>query len=124
MGNLELLCGDFQAACSHFKQILADDPDNIEALCSIADAEHRQYNYQEAEAYLQHAYKLAPENSLVHYSLALLYRDQSKKLDKAVKHMRKAIDLQQTIQSINCFTEIFWLKLIEKAKLKTLGKKL
>ena len=95
LGNLELLRGDFQAACSHFNKILAADPNNIEALCSIAEAEHRQYNYQEAEANLQQAYKLAPENPLVHYSLALLYRDQSKKLDKAVKHMRKAVDLQQ-----------------------------
>lgn len=95
LGNLELMRGDFQAACHSFNKVLADDPNNIEILCSIADAEHRQYNYQEAEAYLQRAYKLAPENPLVHYSLALLYRDQSKKLDQAVKHMRKAVDLQQ-----------------------------
>lgn len=95
LGNLELLRGDFQAAQGHFSKLLADDPNNIEALCSIAEAEHRQYNYQEAEEYLQQAYKLAPENPLVHYSLALLYRDQSKKLDKAAKHMRKAVDLQQ-----------------------------
>ncbi|MGM9991704.1 MAG: tetratricopeptide repeat protein [Candidatus Bruticola sp.] len=95
LGNLELMQGKFAAARSHFKKLLEIVPNNVNALCSIAEAEHRQYNYQEAEGYLLQALKLNPENPIVHYSLALLYRDQNKKLPLAAEHMRLATELQQ-----------------------------
>lgn len=95
LGNLELVRGRYNEARSHFAKILETDPDNVDILCAMAEAEHLLYNYQEAETYLQKALKLEPKNPMVHYSLALLYRDQSKMLSKSLSHMRMAVELAE-----------------------------
>ncbi|MGM9999600.1 MAG: tetratricopeptide repeat protein [Candidatus Bruticola sp.] len=95
LSNLEIINGEFGAARAHLKRLLEIIPDNISTLCDLAEVEHSQYNYQEAEGYLLQALKLDSHNPIVHYSLALLYRDQNKKLPQAADHMRKAIELQQ-----------------------------
>ncbi|MEE8320312.1 MAG: tetratricopeptide repeat protein [Gammaproteobacteria bacterium] len=102
MGRLDLLERDLSA-------ILKDDPDNAQALnalgYTLADRTDR---YQEAYELIKRALELNPDDFYILDSMGwVLYR--LGKLDEAVEHLRKALELRNDPEIAAHLGEVLWV---------------
>ncbi len=84
--------GNLEYAKELYASILRDNPQNIEAYCSLARIYKKLKKYLFAESILESAIDIDPKNYLVLINLANLYRDM-RKHKKAISFYAKAINI-------------------------------
>jgi tetratricopeptide (TPR) repeat protein len=90
------------------KKILVTDPDNIEALNALGYTLLSKSNrYAEAEKYLQHALKLAPDEAVIIDSYGWLQFKLGNN-EKALGYLQKAYDKQQEHEIAAHLAEVLW----------------
>lgn len=98
MRNIRLLLADFdlqsgrqEKAINLFKQVLSEDPKNVQALTDLAFQELQRKKYAEAESYYRRALRGAPDSPNLETGLgeALLAENQK---DAAMTAFRKALE--------------------------------
>ena len=91
------------------KKILATDPDNIEALNALGYTLLSKFNrYTEAEKYLQHALKLAPDEAVIIDSYGWLQFKLGNN-EKALSYLQKAYEKQQEQEIAAHLAEVLWV---------------
>ncbi|UOA09338.1 tetratricopeptide repeat protein [Methylobacter sp. S3L5C] len=90
------------------KKILATDPDNVEALNALGyTLLSKSSRYGEAEKYLQHALKLAPNEAVVIDSYGWLQFKLGNN-EKALGYLQQAYDKQQEHEITAHLAEVLW----------------
>jgi tetratricopeptide (TPR) repeat protein len=90
------------------KKILVTDPDNIEALNALGyTLLSKSKRYAEAEKYLQHALKLAPDEAVIIDSYGWLQFKLGNN-EKALGYLQKAYDKQQEHEIAAHLAEVLW----------------
>ena len=82
--------GNYKAADKQYQQILAEDPNNLEALSNLGVVYVRNGNLQSAESMLEKAVTIAPDNDFLLTTLGIVQYRQSK-FDEAIVQLTKAI---------------------------------
>jgi Flp pilus assembly protein TadD len=82
--------GNYKAADKQYQQILAEDPNNLEALSNLGVVYVRSGNLQSAESMLEKAVSIAPDNDFLLTTLGIVQYRQSK-FDEAIVQLTKAI---------------------------------
>ncbi len=76
---------DYEKAIDRFQEVLAEQPDNFEALNSLGMAYYRMGDFTTAIEYGHRAEKLRPSEQVVHTNLSLFYMKNGEK-QKAEHH--------------------------------------
>jgi Flp pilus assembly protein TadD len=82
--------GNYRAAEKQYQQILAEDPNNLDALSNLGVVCVRSGNLQAAESVLEKAVAIAPDNDFLLTTLGVVQYRQSK-FDEAIVQLTKAI---------------------------------
>ena len=82
--------GNYRTAEKQYQQILAEDPNNLEALSNLGVVYVRSGNLQAAESTLEKAVAIAPDNDFLLTTLGVVQYRQSK-FDEAIVQLTKAI---------------------------------
>jgi Flp pilus assembly protein TadD len=82
--------GKLQAAEKQYQQILAEDPNNVDALSNLGVVYVRSGNLRSAESTLKKAVAIAPDNDFLLTTLGVVQYRQSK-FDDAIAELTKAI---------------------------------
>jgi Flp pilus assembly protein TadD len=82
--------GNYRAAGKQYQQILAEDPNNIDALSNLGVVYVRSGNLRSAESTLEKAVAIAPDNDFLLTTLGVVQYRQSK-FDEAIVQLTKAI---------------------------------
>jgi Flp pilus assembly protein TadD len=82
--------GNYKAAEKQYQQILAEDPNNLDALSNLGVVYVRSGNLQAAESTLVKAVAIAPDNDFLLTTLGIVQYRQSK-FDEAIVQLTKAI---------------------------------
>jgi Flp pilus assembly protein TadD len=82
--------GNYKAAENQYQQILAKDPNNLDALSNLGVVYVRSGNLRSAESTLKEAVAIAPDNDFLLTTLGIVQYRQSK-FDDAIAELRKAI---------------------------------
>ena len=82
--------GNYKAAEKQYQQILAEDPNNIDALSNLGVVYVRSGNLRSAESALKKAVAVAPDNDFLLTTLGVIHYRQSK-FDDAIVELTKAI---------------------------------
>ena len=82
--------GNYKAAEKQYQQILAEDPNNLDALSNLGVVYVRNGNLQSAESMLEKAVAIAPDNDFLLTTLGIVQYRQSK-FDEAIVQLTKAI---------------------------------
>jgi tetratricopeptide (TPR) repeat protein len=82
--------GNYKAAEKQYQQILADDPNNLDALSNLGVVYVRSGNLPSAESTLEKAVAIAPDNDFLLTTLGVVQYRQSK-FDEAIVQLTKAI---------------------------------
>jgi Flp pilus assembly protein TadD len=82
--------GNYKAAEKQYQQILAKDPNNLDALSNLGVVYVRSGNLRSAESTLKKAVAIAPDNDFLLTTLGVVQYRQSK-FDEAIAELRKAI---------------------------------
>ncbi len=82
--------GNYRAAGRQYQQILAEDPNNLDALSNLGVVYIRSGNLQAAESVLEKAVAIAPDNDFLLTTLGVVQYRQSK-FDEAIVQLTKAI---------------------------------
>ena len=82
--------GNYKAAEKQYQQILAKDPNNLDALSNLGAVYVRSGNLRSAESTLKKAVAIAPDNDFLLTTLGVVQYRQSK-FDEAIAELRKAI---------------------------------
>jgi Flp pilus assembly protein TadD len=81
---------NYKAAEKQYQQILAEDPNNLEALSNLGVVYVRSGNLRSAESTLEKAMAIAPDNDFLLTTLGVVQYRQSK-FDEAIVQLTKAI---------------------------------
>jgi tetratricopeptide (TPR) repeat protein len=90
--------GRFQTAAEIYRQILAVEPNHVEALHLLGMAAYQSGNHDEAAASWQRAVELQPDFAQAHYNLGLVCKGRGK-LEQAIACWRRALELQPDVAS-------------------------
>jgi Flp pilus assembly protein TadD len=82
--------GNYRAAEKQYQQILAEDPNNLDALSNLGVVYVRGGNLRSAESTLKKAVAIAPDNDFLLTTLGIVQYRQSK-FDDAIAELTKAI---------------------------------
>jgi Flp pilus assembly protein TadD len=82
--------GNYRAAGKQYQQVLAEDPNNLEALSNLGVVYVRSGNLQAAESTLEKAVAITPDNDFLLTTLGVVQYRQSK-FDEAIVQLTKAI---------------------------------
>jgi len=82
--------GNYRAAGKQYQQILAEDPNNLDALSNLGVVYVRSGNLRSAESTLEKAVAIAPDNDFLLTTLGVVQYRQSK-FDEAIVQLTKAI---------------------------------
>jgi tetratricopeptide (TPR) repeat protein len=82
--------GNYKAAEKQYQQILAEDPNNVDALSNLGLVYVRSGNLRSAESTLEKAVAIAPDNDFLLTTLGVVQYRQSK-FDEAIVQLTKAI---------------------------------
>src|SRR5207253_2262494 len=82
--------GNYRAAGKQYQQILAEDPNNLEALSNLGVVYVRSGDLRSAESTLGKAVTIAPDNDFLLTTLGIVQYRQSK-FDEAIVQLTKAI---------------------------------
>jgi len=82
--------GNYRAAGKQYQQILAEDPNNLEALSNLGVVYVRSGNLRSAESTLEKAVAISPDNDFLLTTLGIVQYRQSK-FDEAIVQLTKAI---------------------------------
>ena len=82
--------GNYRAAGKQYQQILAEDPNNLEALSNLGVVYVRSGDLRSAESTLEKAVTIAPDNDFLLTTLGIVQYRQSK-FDEAIVQLTKAI---------------------------------
>jgi Flp pilus assembly protein TadD len=82
--------GNYRAAEKQYQQILAEDPNNLDALSNLGVVYVRSGNLRSAESTLEKAVAIAPDNDFLLTTLGVVQYRQSK-FDEAIVQLTKAI---------------------------------
>jgi Flp pilus assembly protein TadD len=82
--------GNYKAAEKQYQQILAEDPNNLDALSNLGVVYVRSGNLRSAESTLEKAVAIAPDNDFLLTTLGIVQYRQSK-FDEAIVQLTKAI---------------------------------
>ena len=82
--------GNYKAAEKQYQQILAEDPNNLDALSNLGLVYVRSGNLRSAESTLEKAVAMAPDNDFLLTTLGVVQYRQSK-FDEAIVQLTKAI---------------------------------
>ncbi|HEY5991088.1 MAG TPA: tetratricopeptide repeat protein, partial [Candidatus Udaeobacter sp.] len=82
--------GNYRAAGKQYQQIVAEDPNNLDALSNLGVVYVRSGNLQAAESVLEKAVAIAPDNDFLLTTLGVVQYRQSK-FDEAIVQLTKAI---------------------------------
>ena len=84
--------GNYKAAEKQYQQILAEDPNNLDALSNLGVVYVRSGNLRSAESTLEKAVAIAPDNDFLLTTLGVVQYRQSK-FDEAIVQLTKAITI-------------------------------
>ncbi|MCR4406725.1 MAG: tetratricopeptide repeat protein [Anaerolineae bacterium] len=84
--------GDAETAHAEFARVVAENPEDVDALIGLSKALTRLGQLDEALKVLEAALSLAPGNAEVHYGTGCVYY-QEKKWDEAAFHVQRAVDI-------------------------------
>jgi Flp pilus assembly protein TadD len=84
--------GNYKAAGKQYQQILAEDPNNLDALSNLGVVYVRGGNLRSAESTLEKAVAIAPDNDFLLTTLGIVQYRQSK-FDEAIVQLTKAITI-------------------------------
>jgi Flp pilus assembly protein TadD len=84
--------GEYRAAEKQYQEILATDPNNLDALSSLGVVYFRMGRIRSAESTLKKALALAPNDDFVLTTLGIVHYRQSQ-FDEALLELRKAIEI-------------------------------
>lgn len=82
--------GNYRVAGKQYQQILAEDPNNLDALSNLGVVYVRSGNLRSAESTLEKAVAIAPDNDFLLTTLGVVQYRQSK-FDEAIVQLTKAI---------------------------------
>jgi len=82
--------GNYKTAEKQYQQILAENPNNLDALSNLGVVYVRSGNLQAAESMLEKAVAIAPDNDFLLTTLGIVQYRQSK-FDEAIVQLTKAI---------------------------------
>jgi len=82
--------GNYKAAEKQYQQILAEDPNNLDALSNLGVVYVRRGNLRSAESALKKAVAIAPDNDFLLTTLGVIHYRQAK-FDDAIAELTKAI---------------------------------
>ncbi len=82
--------GNYMVAGRQYQQILAEDPNNLDALSNLGVVYVRSGNLRSAESTLEKAVAIAPDNDFLLTTLGIVQYRQSK-FDEAIVQLTKAI---------------------------------
>jgi tetratricopeptide (TPR) repeat protein len=91
--------GEYQKAIDIFKEVLADNPDMIEAYMKIAHTYRYWYKYAQSEEWFLKAIAKSPPNAHIYTDLGKLYRNMGE-YDKAEAAFLKSISLDPNLAEI------------------------
>jgi len=86
--------GNYMAAGRQYQQILAEDPNNLDALSNLGVVYVRSGDLRAAESVLEKAVAIAPDNDFLLTTLGVVQYRQSK-FDEAIVQLTKAIAINQ-----------------------------
>jgi len=110
LGRLYYLNYQLDEAINVLKEVLAIEPNNLEANINLGLCFQEKGEYLQAQYYFQKAISLNPNNILSHISLADLYSSQGN-IQQAVEEYQKVNFLDASILSIQKIIAEFLLKL-------------
>ncbi len=84
--------GDYYSAATEYQKVLADEPNNTEAIIGLADSYSAIGQYSEASKLYKKYLGIAPDNFHAQYNLALALANMGKEAEAATEY-RKAIDM-------------------------------
>jgi Tfp pilus assembly protein PilF/uncharacterized protein YdcH (DUF465 family) len=84
--------GKYRTAEKQYQQILATDPNNLDALSNLGVVYFRTGNIRAAESTLKKALAIAPNDDFVLTTLGIVHYQQSR-FDDALMELRRAIDI-------------------------------
>jgi tetratricopeptide (TPR) repeat protein len=84
--------GKYRTAEKQYQTVLAEDPNNLDALSNLGVVYFRTGKIQSAESTLKKALAIAPDDDFVLTTLGIVHYRQSK-FDDALKELRKAIEI-------------------------------
>ena len=84
--------GNYKGAEKQYQQILAEDPNNLDALSNLGLVYVRSGNLRSAESTLEKAVAIAPDNDFLLTTLGVVQYRQSK-FDEAIVQLNKAIEI-------------------------------
>lgn len=102
--------GMIDEAIEQFREMANIQPDSATIHGMLGDLYREKGNYQQAEAEFKKALEIDPEMGLIHYSFAVLYLQQGGKLDEALKHAKKATQLNPAPGFIAILARIYYEK--------------
>jgi tetratricopeptide (TPR) repeat protein len=92
LGYLLWTNGEYPDAAKEFQAELANDPQHIQAMLYLADAQMQMSQMDEAAPLLEKLVTLSPENAMAHLDLGIVYVDQGHKTE-ALAQLKRSIRL-------------------------------
>ncbi len=91
--------GDLQKAEEVYREILAQEPDNVDALHFLGILCYQKKNYDSAISYIKQALQINPGLEDAHYNLGIVLQD-SGQLDEAIAQYQKAVEINPNVAEI------------------------
>jgi tetratricopeptide (TPR) repeat protein len=92
LGYLLWTKGQYPEAAKEFQAELANDPQHLQAMLYLADAQMQMSQMDEAMPLLEKLVKLSPQNAMAHLDLGIVYADQGRK-PEALAELKQSIRL-------------------------------
>ena len=108
---------DLSLAEEDLKAALQIAPQNIDGLLNMGILMRQTGRFQDARRHLERASGLEPENSLVRYHLGVLYAENLKRSDEAIRLMSEVVQLEQNNKKLRSDAQNYLSILRERRKL-------